>query len=320
MDSSRPQSLPVGNWSRGVTNFFLILAVVVITKELGNWVVNNWAEEFIGLLPLGWAEKYPLVSPLRDVCLSQMGSIIFFPVQVFLLLGMVRCAATKPEFASQVEGVNVTPRVICLMGLFGVTLSQCLWFGLGAALRYFPHQETISHPLNLVLENMGLFGFLFVFFQACIMAPFLEEIVCRGYLQGILCVNNWGFSVGLLLACLLLYVGVPERFFEVPPILFATILIGGLFFCLPIILPIPPIPILSGRPLGKQFKGGMLGTTLIFCAIHAPAWPSPFALLPLSWVISWVRAGGGGLWACVLIHAAFNLTSLGMVGLIRLFS
>ena len=73
MDSSRPQSLPVGNWSRGVTNFFLILAVVVITKELGNWVVNNWAEEFIGLLPLGWAEKYPLVSPLRDVCLSHMG-------------------------------------------------------------------------------------------------------------------------------------------------------------------------------------------------------------------------------------------------------
>ncbi len=279
-----------------LANLFLALFIWVAGTGLSGFLAQTLAEK--GWFTPDGAGKIQALSA---------ASLLVFPAQLLVLVWMLRHPQTACPPAV-FGGMRPKGWLVLLAGGGAILASHGLWFGLGFVFTCFFGQNPESHPLNQLLSQGGKTGLILVALQGCMVAPVLEEILCRGYLQSLL--GRLGFrttvGIGMLVALMLLGFGLSPEKFQGAFGKFNGFLIG--------LLLIIPWLVLSwaGHSLGegRLAWAAVVAQAQIFSGLHASSWPAPVALLPLAIGLGWVRAQGQNLALCVLVHSAFNLVSL----------
>lgn len=301
-----------------LANLFLVLFLWVagsgLAVFLGQQLVSKGYFSFSG--PVSVAEHDPLGSGVEGKKISRLlatgaATLLVFPAQVLLLMAMMRHPATGcPNHPFQ-EGRS-PPWAVLGIGLAALVASHLAWIGLGFCLNLFSLDGPRAHPLSTLLSHGGQWGLVLVALQGCLVAPVMEEILCRGYLMTLLATLRAGTRslVGVVVSLFLLGFALDLFKFQGLYGWFSGGLLVGM-----VVLPVVAVwltPIHD--PNRRAVWCGIVAQAQIFACLHASAWPAPAALMALAFGLGWMRASGQSLVACMGIHALFNLVSLLMAG------
>lgn len=162
------QRIRKGNWSGAEVLFALVLFLFLpgVVRDL--------------FLQMGLFENIYGNVPAVDRQLLWIYLLYFFLFLALLFFGLFRLSGTRPSHIGLslarwpqgvIQGVLVfaiaTPVILCLYYLMGMVF------------------DVTSHPFDkLAQEGLWPIEWALLFFQACIAAPMLEELLCRGLLQG----------------------------------------------------------------------------------------------------------------------------------------
>lgn len=234
-------------------------------------------------------------------------TLLVFPAQVLLLMAIMRHPGTGcPSSARQ----SVRPSSLATLGvgLGSVIASHGLWMVLGICLNHFFSRVPETHPLSTLLVQGGWWGFVLVALQGCLVAPLMEEVLCRGYLMTLLSTlragTNW--ITGIVVSLLLAGFAMDSAKFQGNYGWFNGAMLAAL-----LVLPVVSVRMAYPQdPTRRAPWSQIVAQAQIFSCLHASSWPAPVALMPLALGLGWMRASGQSLKACVLVHALFNLVSL----------
>ena len=241
-------------------------------------------------------------------------NILVFPAQVLLLMAMMRHPATGCP-SGTCPGGRPSTRAIFWVGLLSVIGSHVLWMLLGIGLNRFFSQGPEAHPLSFLLVRGGRWGLALVALQGCLIAPVLEEVLCRGYLMALLssCRPKTNGLVGMVVSLVLVGFAMDSAQFQGNLGWFNGALLAAL-----LVLPVFFLRMVRFQdPDRLGLWSGIVAQAQIFACLHASSWPAPVALMPLALGLGWIRASGQSLSVCVVVHSLFNLVSLLLAGMVQ---
>ena len=299
-----------------LANLFLVLFLWVAGSGLAVFLGQELAAKgyFSGPNPGTSTNDGPLSvqgKKVSKLLATGAATLLVFPAQLLLLVALMRHPATGcPNHPFQPE--RSAPLGVLGIGLAAVGASHVAWMGLGFCLNRVFLQEPEIHPLSTLLQNGGRWGMVLVALQGCLVAPVMEEALCRGYLMTLLATMQAGIRslVGVVVSLLLLGFALDLGKFQGLYGWFNGGLLAGLLVLPVVTVWLAPVPDQNNRAVWC----GIIAQAQIFSCLHASTWPAPVALMSLAFGLGWMRASGQPLVACVVVHALFNLVSLLMAG------
>jgi membrane protease YdiL (CAAX protease family) len=216
------------------------------------------------------------------------------------------------------------------LGIVAFILGKPLIIGIYALfLLVFPRTEDVFADFGKL--NPPIWDWALLFFQTVVMAPLVEEILCRGLLQGWL--RRAPLSSHLTYLSMLLFMTV---FFHADdlsngdfvPVVFTIVLVIGygaiLYqFTRKFGLDAAEIqawqPMQNGAPLptynernrrwvDANARLAIYGSATFFAVIHT-SWPAAPAMFPMGLMLGWMAYRTQSLIAPITFHALFNLAT-----------
>jgi membrane protease YdiL (CAAX protease family) len=163
-----------------------------------------------------------------------------------------------------------------------------------------------SHQLAKLGGLPDLESFLF-FFQACVAAPLVEEILFRGIIL------SWAIGgrkpkaiadvPAKLRPWLVAFAGVSFAVVSKRPeaIGFSLMLTLGLGLAI------------WAFPRKQRYVAAVFSTSAMFATFHSSVWPSPIPLFFLAMGLGWLAVRTRGILASAIVHGLFNAVSVVVV-------
>jgi membrane protease YdiL (CAAX protease family) len=234
-------------------------------------------------------------------------TLLAFPCQIASVLFVCNSlSGTRPEqlgLTGRRFGRNL------LLGLGSGVILVTVVFGLNKLVTDLYQTWTTARPeehpfTQLAQQPLFRAEIVVMIVTAVALAPVMEELVFRGLLQPWFGKHPWGGGVALGAALLLALAKRWEQIAAALPLgpgALLTALAPALF----IVALVPPYLLLAGRAR-TTVPGAIFGTSALFAAMHAFAWPTPVALFVFALGLGYLAYRTQSLVAPVVVHALLN--------------
>lgn len=210
-------------------------------------------------------------------------------------------AAFMPDLGRQLgTTTRQIPRGVVL-GMIGSAVAIPLVFGSSMGFERLYKALNYAHPqehqlLAMLLETRSWLVRLSLIAGAVIVAPLVEELVFRGFIQSALTrvFSRKRYDLPSMQPVPVAATGIPPLPELVPTAIPAMVLP----------YPTPPVIIHVDPPTALARWAAIVLTSLVFAALH-PMWSWPMIFL-LSLCLGYAYERTGNLWASVTIHLLFN--------------
>jgi membrane protease YdiL (CAAX protease family) len=180
----------------------------------------------------------------------------------------------------------------------------------------YPHLVPVppeEHPISQLIQSQPPpFEWLLVVLDAVVIAPLLEELVFRGFLQPWFAFRagraNIALAGSLFAAILFRAEGIGKALtkpigwpllHELAPVLFVLLMIPGYVM----------VGFVNRRWLRPEAARAIYGTALLFAVFHANVWPTPIPLFLLGLVLGYLALRTQSLVGPIVVHALINGTA-----------
>jgi membrane protease YdiL (CAAX protease family) len=167
------------------------------------------------------------------------------------------------------------------------------------------HVLPTQHQLTVVAEHALPVDRVLIVITAVVVAPLLEELLFRGFLQPWFIRRRAGGALALIfafgLALFLPYEQIAAAWTSGDWRNLALALQPAAF-----VLLLAPVLLWTRRMTRPEAAGGIFGTAVLFAAAHSTIWPSPIPLLPLGLVLGWLAYRTKSIVGPIVLHALFN--------------
>lgn len=165
-----------------------------------------------------------------------------------------------------------------------------------------------EHPLaKLSAARPPIDRFLFVL-QACVIAPLVEEWLCRGLLLPWASRRAYRSVIVLVVAAFLV---VSFTTIDNDVTRYGGLVLGCGFTLLAVPLLQPPSSRVS--EVKRRRWAGIVSSAAFFAALHASVWPSPVPLFVFGLGLGWLATVTRGVLVPSIVHGLFNAVSVLLV-------
>jgi membrane protease YdiL (CAAX protease family) len=169
-----------------------------------------------------------------------------------------------------------------------------------------------QHPLSVLMEHHpDAVEWTLAVFTAVVAAPVLEELLCRGLLQGWLIQRSWGGNVAVVMALAVAVLACVDRtnkanrgddgwaaaLVRLAPVLFVLATLPMYIFAERLTWRWLPYPYVAQ---------GIYASALLWSMVHVPVWPSPIPLFFLGLGLGYLAYRTQSLIGPMVTHALFN--------------
>jgi membrane protease YdiL (CAAX protease family) len=231
-------------------------------------------------------------------------TVAAFPLQLFGIFYVLRTVSGTRLY--QLGWTTHRPGTNLLLGVLAWLIFQPLVLGVNdlvtVAYKIMTEAPLKPHPLEQLArsEPLGIEWALLVL-TAVVVAPVLEELLCRGILQPWAASRSYGAN-NVMVVTFLVALGlgrVVEHLHDWNSLYTALQPAGFVVLMLPGYL-------LVRYYFRAQRGGAIYATALLFGSIHANNWPTPVALFVLGLGLGWLAYRTQSLVGPMLLHMLFN--------------
>jgi len=300
----RQRAVPWSGWEVVATwvVYWFAISVTISLFSSSTLLKHVYGPEFLAALKDNGA-----AGEIAKNRLTVWATVAAFPLQLLGVLYVLRTVS-----GTQLYQLGWTTHRLATniqLGILGWLILQPLVLAVNAlatvAYKALTEAPLRPHPLEQLArhEPLGIDWFLLVF-TAVVVAPVMEELLCRGIMQPWAASRPYGgnnvMAVAFLIALGLRYTEVRQAveqwdgsalFTALQPVAFVVVLLPGF--------------LLIRYVLHSQRGGAIYATALLFGSIHSN-WPTPIALFILGLGLGWLASRTQSLVGPVLLHMLFN--------------